>query len=248
MSDAAQAQADDAGPSSAAAAGERSGPQQASAREQLAALLAGGVTWPGWPYPAPSARPAAVLVLFGTLDGSPARHASAAVPADLDVLLVGRAASLRHHAGQVSFPGGRVDPHDDGPVAAALREAVEETGLDPAGVEVLGTLRELPVPVSDHRVTPVLAWWASPSPVGVVDQGESAHVFRAPVADLLDPAHRRTATFGGPRLPVLRRTSPAFVLGPHVVWGFTALVLDRLFEALGWTEPWDASQTITITR
>lgn len=218
----------------------------AAARDQLAALAAAGVTWPGWPAADPAARPAAVLVLFGALDRVPAHHRTAAVPADLDVLLVGRAASLNHHAGQVSFPGGRVDPHDDGPVGAALREAVEETGLDPAGVEVLGTLGELPVPVSDHRVTPVLAWWARPSPVAVVDHGESAHVFRAPVADLLDPANRRSATFGQ-RLPV-RRVSPAFLVGPHVVWGFTALVLDRLFDTLGWTEPWDRTLTVPAPR
>ncbi|WP_199424278.1 NUDIX hydrolase [Actinotalea solisilvae] len=212
----------------------------------MRALGARGVTWPGWPAPDPAARPAAVLVLLGALDAVAAHHRSAAVPEDLDVLLVGRAASLAHHAGQVSFPGGRVDAGDDGPVAAALREAVEETGLDPRGVEVLGTLGELPVPVSNHRVTPVLAWWADPSPVAVVDRGESAHVFRAPVADLLDPANRRTATFGG-RLPV-RHVSPAFLVGPHVVWGFTALVLDRLFDALGWTEPWDRDRTVAAPR
>lgn len=219
----------------------------ASAREELAALAAQGLTWPGWPAPDPAARPAAVLVLLGALDRVPAHHRSAAVRADLDVLLVGRATSLNHHAGQVSFPGGRVDPDDDGPVGAALREAVEETGLDASGVAVLGTLGELPVPVSNHRVTPVLAWWERPSPVAVVDHAESAHVFRAPVADLLAPANRRTATFGGPRLPV-RRMSPAFLVGPHVVWGFTALVLDRLFDALGWTEPWDRRATVDVSR
>lgn len=216
------------------------------AHAQLRALGARGLTWPGWPAADPAARAAAVLVLLGALDSVPAHHRAAAVPADLDVLLVGRAASLAHHAGQVSFPGGRVDPDDDGPVAAALREAVEETGLDPGGVEVLGTLGELPVPVSNHRVTPVLAWWAAPSAVAVVDRGESAHVFRARVADLLDPANRRTATFGG-RLPV-RHVSPAFLVGPHVVWGFTALVLDRLFDALGWTEPWDRERTVPAPR
>ncbi len=215
------------------------------AREQLTALAAQGMAWPGWPAPSPTARPAAVLVLLGALDRVPARHRSASVPADLDVLLVGRAASLRHHAGQVSFPGGRVDPDDDGPVGAALREAVEETGLDAAGVEVLGTLGELPVPVSDHRVTPVLAWWARPSPVGVVDHQESAHVFRAPVADLLDPANRGTAAITSLRRPPAR-PGPAFVVGPHVVWGFTALVLDRLFDVLGWSEPWDRSRSVTV--
>ncbi len=219
------------------------GPPLGSAREQLAALAARGVDWHGYAgrLAGPDARPAAVLVLFGVLDALPGTHPTGAVPADLDVLLVGRAATLRHHSGQVAFPGGRIDPGDAGPEAAAVREAVEETGLDPDGVEVLGRLGELAVPVSDHLVTPVLAWWSRPSPVGVVDAGESAVVFRAPVADLVDPANRRTTEHrrGG----VVYR-SPAFLVGPHVVWGFTALVLDRLLDALGWAEPWDRRLTV----
>lgn len=213
------------------------------ARAQLRAHAArvsgrvGGGAGPG--------RRAAVLVLFGVLDRSPARRTGAAVARELDVLLVRRADTLRHHPGEVSFPGGRVDPEDDGVVGAALREAKEETGLDPAGVEVLGTLPDQALVASGHVVTPVLAWWARPSPVRVVDHGESAAVFRAPVADLLDPAARRTATltFAG----TVRRT-PAFLLGDHLVWGFTALVLDRLFDDLGWAVPWDADRTLEIRR
>ncbi len=218
-------------------------PDDAVAREQLAALARDGVSWDGYigRVAAADARPAAVLVLFGVLDGRPGVHPTRAVPADLDVLLVGRATSLRHHSGQVAFPGGRVDPGDAGPEAAAVREAVEETGLDAAGVEVLGTLGELAVPVSNHLVTPVLAWWSRPSPVGVVDVGESAHVFRAPVADLLDPENRRSTVHrrGG---AVYR--SPAFLAGEHLVWGFTAIVLDRVFDALSWAEPWDRRRTV----
>lgn len=214
----------------------------AAARDQLTRLVHRGVRWQGWPARDEAARPAAVLVLFGALDHVPAEHRSAAVPADLDVLLVGRSPSLRHHAGQVSFPGGRVDDGDDGPVAAALREAAEETGLDPTGVEVLGTLGELPVPVSDHRVTLVLGWWRDPSPVRVVDHGESADVFRVPVADLVDPARRASVTVAGSRW-----RGPGFEVGGHVVWGFTAVVLDRLLAELGWAEPWDRRRTVTVT-
>lgn len=218
-------------------------PAPTAARAQLAELAVRGVSWDGYlgRTAGPEARPAAVLVLFGVLDARPGRHAGDAGPADLDVLLVGRAATLRHHSGQVAFPGGRVDPSDAGPEAAALREAVEETGLDPAGVEVLGTLGELAVPVSNHLVTPVLAWWARPSAVAVVDAGESAHVFRAPVADLLDPEHRRTTVH---RRGATRYRAPAFVVGEHLVWGFTAIVLDRLFDALGWAQPWDRHRTV----
>ena len=218
-------------------------PERSTAREQLVALARRGVSWDGYVgrVAGPTARPAAVLVLFGVLDGRPGVHPTRAVPADLDVLLVGRAATLRHHSGQVAFPGGRVDPGDAGPEAAALREAVEETGLDPGGVEVLGTLGRLAVPVSNHLVTPVLAWWSRPSPVGVVDVGESSVVFRAPVADLLDPENRRSTVHrrGG---AVYR--GPAFLAGPHLVWGFTAIVLDRLFDAVGWAEPWDRRRTV----
>lgn len=211
-------------------------------RAQLAALAARGVTWPAWArQPTDGLRPAAVLILFGALDGRPAEHPSPTVPADLDLLLVGRAADLSHHPGQVAFPGGRAELADDGPAETALREATEETGLDPAGVDVLGTLGTLPVPVSRHAVTPVLAWWARQSPVGVVDSAESATVFRAPVADLVDPARRGSVvgSFQGGTF-----SSPAFEVAGHVVWGFTGMVLDHLLAELGWTEPWDARRLV----
>jgi 8-oxo-dGTP pyrophosphatase MutT (NUDIX family) len=198
--------------------------------------------------PLVDARPAAVLILFGVLDAVPSDASdSPEVSRDLDVLLLARATTLRAHPGQIAFPGGRLDPGDDGPAAAALREAREETGLDPAGVDVLGTLGSVPLAFSRYQVTPVLAWWRQPSPVGVVDAAESSSVFRAPVADLLDPAHRGST--------VLRRDGeelrgPAFRVahdaGTHTVWGFTAMVLDGLFDLLGWTRPWDRDRVIPL--
>jgi 8-oxo-dGTP pyrophosphatase MutT (NUDIX family) len=135
-------------------------------------------------------RQSAVLILFGAGERGP------------ELLLMERAGSLRSHAGQPAFPGGALDPEDgdpagDGPLRAALREAEEETGLDPAGVQLFGVLPKLYIPVSEFVVTPVLAWWREPSPVGVVDPNETARVFTVPVADLTDPANRATAVHPG---------------------------------------------------
>ncbi|WP_309128869.1 CoA pyrophosphatase [Microbacterium sp.] len=183
-------------------------------------------------------RPAAVLMLFGRLDSLPADTGETPVAADLDVLLQRRSATLSSHAGQVSFPGGARDEGDRDAVATALREAEEETGLDPSGVDILATLPELPIVPSRYAVTPVLAWWRSPSRVAAVDHAETVDVFRVPVAELLDPQNRYTST--------LHRAGrdfrgPAFDIDGTIVWGFTAMVLDGLFDAAGWTIPWDPS-------
>lgn len=218
-----------------------------SIREQLDSLCTRDVDWQrGFP-PAPNddVRPAAVLILFGVLDDAPARDDSGHVPADLDVLLQRRSATLRSHPGQISFPGGRLEPQDEDAVAAAVREAREETGLDPAGVDVIGTLPNVPLPVSNHTVTPVLGWWQHPSRVAAVDHAETVDVFRVPVADLLDPANRVTSVrrYG-------RRTfrAPAFTLAQSdtLLWGFTAMVLSRLFDELDWTEPWDTARELEV--
>lgn len=182
--------------------------------EQLSRLL---------PPPDGPRRHAAVLVLFGESLG-----------AGPDVLLIERAATLRSHAGQPAFPGGSVDPDDAGPVGAALREAAEEVGLDPASVEVLGALPELWLPPSGFAVTPVVAWWRAPHPVGPVDAGEVAAVARVPVSRLVDPDHRlRVRHPSG-------WTGPAFDTGDLLVWGFTAGLLDRLLALGGWERPWAA--------
>ncbi|MFB4354527.1 CoA pyrophosphatase [Microbacterium sp. LS_15] len=207
-----------------------------------AELIAAAQRADAWAKPFPplvgDAHPASVLVLFGRLDSTSAQTDEATVAADLDVLLQRRAATLSSHPGQVSFPGGRREEQDADAVATALREAQEETGLDPAGVEVLATLGELPLAASNHVVTPVLGWWRSPSRVAAVDHAETVDVFRVPVAQLLDPATRFTSTirrFG--------RTwrGPAFDVDGTIVWGFTAMVLDALFDAAGWTRDWDRS-------
>jgi 8-oxo-dGTP pyrophosphatase MutT (NUDIX family) len=188
-------------------------------------------------------RPSAVLVLFGDGDGdidapiggSPAEP-GAEGPAGPDVLLIQKAADLRSHAGQPAFPGGSLEPADTGPVTAALREAAEETGLDPAGVEVFAELPELWLPHSGYRVTPVLAWWRQPGPVHAADPGEVQSVHRVPIAELVDPANRL----------LVRHPSgfvgPAFAVRGLVVWGFTAGLLDKILALGGWARPWDPSR------
>jgi 8-oxo-dGTP pyrophosphatase MutT (NUDIX family) len=178
--------------------------------------------------PPPSGgRRSAVLVLFGEQDGGP------------DVLLVQRSPWLRRHAGQPAFPGGAIDAADGGPVGAALREAAEEARVDPAGVQVLAVLPELFISRSAFCVTPVLAWWRQPGPVGPGDTEVTA-VRRVPVADLADPANRLS----------VRLTSgyagPAFRVAGMLIWGFTGLVVDRLLALGGWEVPWDASKVTGV--
>jgi 8-oxo-dGTP pyrophosphatase MutT (NUDIX family) len=217
-----------------------------SALDDLLALCAARPVWSPDPVRAfpPADRPirqSAVLVLFGALDHALARSEHPVVAADLDVLLTRRSPTLRHHPGQVSFPGGGIDPADGGPEAAAVREAQEETGLDPAGVRVLGTLPQLPVTASRNLVVPVLAWWDRPSAVAAADPAETVDVFRVPVADLVDPANRVTATLTHAGRDY---RGPAFDASGVLVWGFTAYVLDRLLDALGWAVPWDEDRTV----
>ncbi len=172
-------------------------------------------------------RRGAVLMLFG--------HG----PSGPDLLLTERAHDMRSHPGQVSFPGGSIDQQDASAAAAALREAEEETGVDPSGVEVFASLPELWLPPSNFAVTPVLAWWREESPVGVVDPREVHAVLREPIEELLDPQHRISV-----RHPSGWK-GPAFLIGEDkdlILWGFTAGIIARLFDFVGWTQPWDASQ------
>ncbi|PFG19558.1 NUDIX hydrolase [Serinibacter salmoneus] len=183
-------------------------------------------------------RRSAVLLLFGPLEESD--HVGAAAQADVDVLLTRRSDALRHHPGQVAFPGGGIE-EGEAIEDAALREAVEETGLDPRGVEILGALSAVPVLASGNAVVPVVAWWRRPSPL-VADGVETAEAFRVPVRHLVDPRVRGTVKI---ERPGRRYRGPAFAVDSgHVVWGFTAHVLDALLEALGWAGPWDRDREI----
>lgn len=165
-------------------------------------------------------RPGAVLILFGEHDSKP------------DVLLTERAHTMRSHAGQPAFPGGAVDEGET-PEEAALREAVEETGLEASGVEILGKLPQLWLPPSNFLVTPVMAFWHTPSPISVKDPREVAQVLRVPLESLIDPTNRfRIRHPSG-------YVGPAFKVSGLRVWGFTAGILDRLLALSGLEEEWD---------
>jgi 8-oxo-dGTP pyrophosphatase MutT (NUDIX family) len=206
--------------------------------------------------PARGGRASAVLVLFGPgpssrpgpgpgavpgpgLGAAPGTTAGGA-PDDPDLLFIQRSADLRLHAGQPAFPGGAIDAADEGPVAAALREAAEEVGVDPDGVDVVGTLPELFIPRTGFRVVPVLAWWRQPCAVAPVDPAEVAAVERISVSELADPATRVMVKGPGGFL------SPAFRVKGMLIWGFTAVLVDRLLALAGWERPWDTGRVVEL--
>jgi 8-oxo-dGTP pyrophosphatase MutT (NUDIX family) len=179
------------------------------------------------PPPGGDARRGAVLMLFG--EG----------PRGGELLLTERAHDMRSHPGQVSFPGGKVDAGETN-VEAALREAKEEIGLDPASVEVFGRLPELWLPPSNFAVTPILGWRAAPAEVTIVSPAEVHAIHHVPIEELLDPEHRIMVQH-----PRIAYRSPGFLIGPDrdvILWGFTGGIIARLFDFLGWTRPWDESR------
>ena len=143
------------------------------------------------------------------------------------VLLTRRTDGLRHHGGQVSFPGGRIEASDHDAVAAALRETREELGLPPAQIAPLGFLDPLAT-ITGFRILPVVAI-VSPDYIALPDPGEVADVFEVPLAFLLDPANLDAHTFdlfGRPRA-VWEYRYPT-----QRIWGATASILLNLRERL----------------
>jgi len=149
----------------------------------------------------------------------------------LGVLLTHRARNLADHAGQISFPGGRIEASDNGPVGAALREASEETGLPIERIELLGTL-PVYVTITRFEVTPVVGMIDAPVH-WKLDSSEVEEAFEVPLAFLMDPGNhqRRIATTRGERRLVY---SIPYQDGPRerFIWGVTAAIVRNLYAFL----------------
>lgn len=171
--------------------------------------------------PEEGGRESAVLMLF-----APSDHGGE------DLVLTERAHHLRSHPGQVSFPGGSLEP-GEGPTQAALREAHEEVGIAPETVEVVAELPSLFLSPSQHIVTPVLAWWPVPAAFDRIDAGEVHRAERVRVDHLLDASIRFTTVHP------LGYEGPAFEIDGLYVWGFTAMLFSRVMQLAGLEQPWD---------
>jgi len=143
------------------------------------------------------------------------------------VLLTRRQDALRHHGGQISFPGGRVDAGDSGPLAAALRETVEEVGLPSTAIEPLGWLDPYAT-ITGFHVFPLVAA-LDPAAALQPNPGEVAEAFEVPLDFLLDPANARAVAV---EWRGRERRLVEFHWGGHRIWGATAAMLVNLRERL----------------
>lgn len=163
------------------------------------------------------------LVLIYPVDGVP--HTA----------LTLRHADLRLHAGQISLPGGRLESGES-PRAAALREAWEELAIPPDELAVLGMLTPIYIPPTHYLLYPTVAA-RSERPDFRLQPSEVAALIEAPITDFVGDANRRVETWD---LRGTRRRVPFYAIGPHKVWGATAMILREL--AAVWVEATEAPQ------
>jgi 8-oxo-dGTP pyrophosphatase MutT (NUDIX family) len=146
------------------------------------------------------------------------------------VILTQRTATMRRHPGQVAFPGGRIDPEDDGPIGAALREAEEEIALPRRKVTIVGMADRYRT-VTGYQVTPIVAV-VPPDLVLVPSEVEVAHVFEVPLGFIFDPAnHIRAST----EWQGQQRHYYEIIWNGHRIWGATAAMIVNLSRRLQWT-------------
>ena len=163
----------------------------------------------------PAARPAAVLLLLYP------------DPSGVETLVfTRRREDLRHHPGQISFPGGALEPDDPDPVAAALRETEEELGIPRAAVTVIGTLPAVLTVVSNYVITPVIGR-AAARPHFAPHAAEVAEVIEVPLAALRAPGVHRREPRSTPRGP---SDIHYYQVGPYNIWGATARILTLFLE------------------
>ena len=176
-----------------------------------------------WPDPAATLRPAAALLLVYPHQG------------DWYLPLTVRGSRLRHHTGQVSLPGGRLDHPDESVEQAALREAHEEIGVTPADVDVLGRLTPLPIAVSGHVLHPVVGA-ARTRPAFRLAAEEVERLIELPVARLLQPDAVRWEQRVRSLPPQGMMDVPYFDIAGARVWGATAMVLAEFVALVDGTE------------
>lgn len=168
------------------------------------------------------------LARFNFLKGEPLRDAAVLIgfverPEGLQVILTKRAEHLRHHPGQISFPGGKFEPEDIQLVNTALRETKEEVGIDTSCIRVFGQLPKLPT-ISRFNVTPFLAF-ISPDYTTRIDPNEVEYVFEVPANHILNPNKLYSTKFE------IKQTSHRVFAIPyrqHFIWGMTAQIIESM--------------------
>lgn len=189
--------------------------------------LAAALLAPGRPTSDYDLNPGTVLPEGRRLTDAAVLVAFQQAPGGLQVVLTKRSSRLKHHPGQIALPGGKVDDTDDGPVAAALREAEEEIGLPRTNVAILGSTQPHET-VTGFSVTPVLGRVLRPF-TPRPEAGEVDEVFAVPLAHLLDPANYRIE---GRRWRGQWRRYYAVPYGPYYIWGATARILRALADRM----------------